>query len=76
MILQSSTNVIVAKWRDKRDVLSLSTCHTPEMVDKMNKRGTNVKKPLIILEYNKSKALIVHSDQLLPYSTPLRRGVK
>ncbi|XP_039292489.1 piggyBac transposable element-derived protein 4-like [Nilaparvata lugens] len=74
--LQSSIDVIVAKWKDKRDVLFFSTCHIPEMVDKMNKYGKVTKKPLTILEYNQSKAFIDLSDQLSSYITPLRRSVK
>lgn len=64
------------KWKDKRDVLTLSTKHTPAMKTVVNKRGQNVKKPELILDYNRSKAFIDLSDQIKSYNHTLRRGIK
>lgn len=67
--------IVVLKWRDKRDVLCLSTKHTDEMVN-IPKRGQEVLKPRIIVEYNKCKAFIDLSDQVKSYNTSLRRSLK
>ncbi|KAJ8968491.1 hypothetical protein NQ314_002279 [Rhamnusium bicolor] len=67
--------IVVQKWRDKREVLCLSTKHTDEMVN-VPKRGQSISKPKIILEYNKCKAFIDLSDQVKAYNTSLRRSLK
>lgn len=72
---ESNTGVIVSKWKDKRDVLMLSTKHTLEMVD-VHQKGGVVQKPASIIAYNKSKGFIDISDQIKSYSTPLRKSVK
>lgn len=73
---ESNTGVIVLKWKDKRDVLVLSTLHDDRMVDVETENGKVVRKPQIILDYNNSKGFIDISDQMKAYSAALRRGVK
>lgn len=73
---ESDTGVLMLKWKDRRDVLALSTKHTPNMIETINKRGESITKPELILDYNKSKAFIDLSDQLKSYNHVLRRGVK
>lgn len=72
---QSSTNVVVGKWKDKRDVLFLTTNSVPEMVDIQTKRG-KVKKPSTIVQYNAAKSYIDVSDQKGSYASPIRRSIK
>ncbi|XP_022907013.1 piggyBac transposable element-derived protein 4-like [Onthophagus taurus] len=72
---QSNTKVVVAKWKDKRDVLFLTTRAVPEMVEVPTKRGS-VLKPSTIVEYNTAKGFIDISDQKASYSSPVRRGIK
>jgi hypothetical protein len=67
--------VVVQKWKDKRDVLSLSTQHTDELV-KITCGRKESEKPAAIIDYNKHKAYIDLSDQMKAYTTYLRRGVK
>lgn len=74
---QSNTNVVVLKWKDKRDVMMLSTKHVDTTVDIPQKRQQPPKsKPICIMDYNKAKSYIDVSDQLASYSSPLRRNVK
>ena len=63
------------KWKDMRDVLVLSTKHFVRFVE-ITKRGKVVKKPHIILEYNKAKGGVDLADQLASYSTPLRKSIR
>lgn len=72
---KSNTKVIVGKWKDKRDVLFLTTKAVPQMVEVPTKRG-NVLKPSTIVDYNTAKGFIDISDQKASYSSPVRRGIK
>ncbi|CAK9832786.1 PiggyBac transposable element-derived protein 4 [Anthophora retusa] len=44
--------IYVSKWRDKREVLSITTNHHPEIVEVTNKFGQKNKKPNDLAEYN------------------------
>lgn len=64
------------KWKDKREVLLLSTKHTDEMSD-IKVRGETKHKPTVIIAYNdKSKRSIDLSDQMSRYSSALRKSIK
>lgn len=78
MTSQVSKAVTVSKWKDKRDVLFLSTKHRPEFEEvQHSKRLENRKmKPSAIVAYNKAKTFIDVSDQIKTYSTAVRRGIK
>lgn len=73
--LQSNTGCTVLKWKDKKDVLVISTKHDNSMTPVIRRRE-QIEKPTIILDYNKCKSFIDLSDQLKAYSTSLRKGVK
>ncbi|CAH1996558.1 unnamed protein product [Acanthoscelides obtectus] len=75
IVRENNTHVIVGKWRDKREVLFLTTKAVPEMTDVQTKRGV-VKKPSTIAKYNSIKSFIDVSDQKASYSTTVRRGIK
>ena len=55
------------KWKDKRDVLLLSTKHTDAMVEVPFRGETN---------YNKGKSSIDISDQMASYNSALRKTIK
>lgn len=72
---ESRDGITVLKWKDKRDVLVLSTKHSVRFLE-ITKRGKVVKKPHIILDYNKAKGGVDLADQLASYSTPLRKSIR
>lgn len=72
---ESNSGVVVQKWKDKRDVLTLSTKHTSELV-KIKYGSKEKEKPPSVIDYNNHKAYIDLSDQMKAYHTCLRRGVK
>ncbi|XP_039275048.1 piggyBac transposable element-derived protein 4-like [Nilaparvata lugens] len=74
-IQRSSTNVVIGKWKDKRDVLFLTTTEIPRMTEVQTKRGI-IYKPTTIVDYNKAKGFIDISDQKASYSSPVRRSIK
>lgn len=71
----SNTNVMILKWKDKRDVLMISTKHDDSLVTVTRRRG-EIRKPAVVVDYNKGKSFIDISDQMASYSTSLRRTVK
>lgn len=72
---ENDDGITVLKWKDKRDVLMLSTKHT-DTFTRLNIKGKNVRKPTMVIDYNKCKASVDMSDQMTSYSTPLRKTVK
>lgn len=67
--------ITIVKWKDRRDVLVLSTKHKHEMVV-IKKRNKEIQKPRAVIEYNKYKSYIDISDQLKSYNTSLRKSLK
>ncbi|CAG4960623.1 unnamed protein product [Colias eurytheme] len=67
---ESTDGITVMKWRDKREVLVLSTKHSTRF-HTVTKRGKIVSKPKIICDYNRAKGAVDLSDQMAAYSTPL-----
>lgn len=72
---ESDSGIMVMKWRDKRDVLMLSTLHK-DNTKEAPQRGGPVEKPEAIISYNSAKSYIDLSDQVKSYSHCLRRGTK
>ena len=72
---ESNTGVVVQKWKDKRDVCTLSTKHTADL-ETVTHFGKDIQKPIAVVDYNKHKTYIDLSDQMKTYTTSLRRGTK
>lgn len=72
---ENNNGITILKWKDKRDVLVLSTKHSVEMVNVQTKTGFR-QKPKIIVDYNAGKTAIDLSDQMTAYSSPLRKTIK
>ncbi|XP_046969102.1 piggyBac transposable element-derived protein 4-like [Vanessa cardui] len=72
---ESEDGITVMKWRDKREVLVLSTKHSVRFHN-VTKRGRIISKPQIIIDYNKGKGAVDLSDQMTSYCTPLRKSIK
>lgn len=72
---QNRDKTVVLKWKDKRDVIMLSTKHD-DSVTSFIKKGKEVRKPEVVMDYNKGKGFIDLSDQMAAYSPYVRRTVK
>ena len=72
---QNTNNITVMKWKDKRDVLMLSTKHLCTFEDTV-KKGKTKSKPSMVIEYNKGKSLIDRTDQMAAYIQNLRKSIK
>ena len=65
VVWKSQGEVVVCKWRDKRDVLTISAAHIPEMLGVTNRRGPEKMKPNFIKDYNAFMSGIDQPDQML-----------
>jgi len=63
---KSDREIMVLKWRDRRDVLMISTKHSNTMEEVMTKRGMKLK-PNIVIDYNRGKGYIDLCDQMGSY---------
>lgn len=72
----SSSGICVLKWRDRRDVLVLSTEFDSKMVEVRPRFGTVVQKPEIVANYNKYMGGIDHQDQMLAYYSCERKCLR
>ncbi|CAG5051487.1 unnamed protein product [Parnassius apollo] len=75
MAMENEDGITILKWKDKRDVMILSTKHSDKM-STIAKKGKQITKPKVILDYNKSKGSVDMSDQMSSYSSPLRKTIK
>lgn len=78
--LMNSKGVKVCNWKDKRNVLTLSTVpeHSGNLQPsgKKDRNGTEILKPQNVLDYNTAKCGVDKSDQMTSYNTALRRSTK
>ena len=78
--LQDGFGVELIKWKDKRDVLMITTkpSHTTALVDirKTMSSDERIVKPKVVLDYNKGRQGTDLSDQLSAYYACLRRSIK
>lgn len=72
-------HLLCLKWKDKRDVLTLSSVHknTSSEVTVRSKQGmVPIKKPDLIIDYNKNKTGVDRSDQIIAYYPFKRKQMK
>uniref|UniRef100_A0A1B0BXL7 PiggyBac transposable element-derived protein domain-containing protein n=1 Tax=Glossina palpalis gambiensis TaxID=67801 RepID=A0A1B0BXL7_9MUSC len=62
-----SVSIMVNKWKDKRNVLTISNMHKGEMVQVQNKNGKISTKPDTVRDYTLGMAGIDRSDQPVSY---------
>lgn len=72
---ENKSGITILKWKDKRDILVLSTKHSVEMVNVQTKTRL-CSKPKIVVDYNAGKTAVDISDQMNAYSSPLRKSMK
>lgn len=78
--LQNKEGIKLILWKDKKDVLMISTrpTHSAAVVDtgKTNFQNESIMKPQVVLDYNKGRQGTDLSDQLSAYYTCLKRSIK
>lgn len=69
-------NIMIGKWRDKRDVIFISTEFKNQLVQVKNRRGVEREKPVPIIQYNKFMGGIDLRDQLMSYYPVIRKTLR
>lgn len=69
-------NVCVGKWKDKREVLYITTEHENTLEEVLSKFGTSKIKPAPIVQYNKYMSGIDLQDQLQSYYPSHRKTIR
>lgn len=81
-IYRSANGVLAVMWKDKKDVVVLSTLHSDlkfdETQNRKRKRGVQeeIKKPEVITEYNNGMFGVDQMDQRLSSFPIMRRSIK
>ena len=73
MIWRRARTVSVCKWKDHRDVLTISNKHSVEILEVKNERGEVREKPNIARDYNDGMAGFDRSGQKISYYSGLRK---
>lgn len=73
---EHKNGITILKWKDKRNILMLSTKHSIEMVTVISRKNNSCIKPKIIVDYNTSKSYVNLSEHMTSYLSPLRKGQK
>ena len=72
----NNKGVTVLKWKDRREVLMISTKHTNKIINVDRSRKTVKQKPEVVVDYNTGKGYIDLTDQLQSYHSALRKSLK
>lgn len=73
---QRCGEVYVNKWKDKRDVLTISTAHHPALVESKNRHGQSKMKPQDVTDYNQHMSGIDRLDQMVSYYNSTRKTIR
>ncbi|KAJ6639382.1 PiggyBac transposable element-derived protein 4, partial [Pseudolycoriella hygida] len=76
IIWRRNGEVYVTKWKDKRDVLSITSAHHPQLVETSNRFGEKKMKPKDIDDYNNNMGEIDRLDQMTAYYSSLRKTIR
>ena len=76
MVWRRNDDVTVCKWKDKRDVITISNMHRVEMVEVRNRNGKVMMKPNIVRDYNAGMSEVDRSNQTLSYYSALRKTIR
>jgi len=75
-IWKRQNKVYVSKWKDKRDVLCITTKYQPKMLVSKNKYGQEKLKPIEIAKYNEFMSGVDRADQMISYYSCPRKSAK
>ena len=70
-----SVKVVVCKWKDKWNVLTITNMHQIEMADVANRNGKLAEKPSTVRNDNNGMAGIDRADQMFSYYSSHRKTI-
>lgn len=69
-------HILIGKWRDKREVIYISSEFENDMTTVMSRNGIEKEKPLPIAMYNKYMGGVDKQDQLMAYYPVIRKTLR
>ncbi|XP_014259125.1 piggyBac transposable element-derived protein 4-like [Cimex lectularius] len=72
----TNTGIKFAKWKDKRNVLTISTEFAGDLVNPTSQRGIQKQTPEALYQYNSFICGIDHCDQMISYYIGARKSLK
>lgn len=75
-VARYANGIMIGKWRDKREVLYISTEFENNMVDSENRRKEIKSKPWPLVNYNKYMSGVDRQDQMLSYYLSERKTLR
>ncbi|KAG4067093.1 hypothetical protein HA402_000084 [Bradysia odoriphaga] len=76
LVWKRKGDVYISKWKDKRDVLSITTAHHPALIEVANRYGIKKNKPTDIAAYNDNMGGIDRADQMVSYYSSPRKTIR
>ena len=81
VVAQDNGQVMVSAWKDKRIVKAISTKHDSSVmsIKRQKKKGgvmEEVKKPMVICDYNEHMSGVDHVHQMISYYSCTRKTLK
>lgn len=75
-VFARSKNYLILKWKDKRDVMMISSRHNADFAEVKNRLGKTKIKPEVVREYNENMSGVDRSDQMLSYYSSPRKTLR
>lgn len=75
-IWRHNKNIYISKWKEKRDILFLTTKSHPKIIASKNKYGQGKNKPAEIMDYNNFMSVIDRCDQMVSYYLSPRKTAR
>lgn len=66
-IWKRQKNVYITKWKDRREVLCITTKYHPKLIFVKNRFGKEKMKPEEIFHYNNNMSGVDRNDQMITY---------
>lgn len=76
LMWQRKGDIYISKWKDKRDVLSITTAHHPSLIEVPNRYGVKKMKPTDIAAYNNNMGGVDRADQMVSYYSSPRKTIR
>lgn len=68
--------IYISKWKDKRDVLCITTGFHPKISETTNRFGKKLMKPSEIIAYNNNMSGVDRCDQMVSYYSSPRKTIR
>lgn len=75
-VYAQKNNFLILKWKDKRNVIMMSSRYNANFKEVKNRFGKSKLKPEVIADYNDNMSGIDRSDQIISYYSTSRKTIR